>query len=198
MAEEIKNLPTGRGLNTQGLVEAYRRLLTSYFLSTLAVVLIISVPTFIYYLDSKEIGPDELEFPLLILIALAGALGAFFSALMRLYKLENLPAVLLDVEFRRMRNWYLVMYSLIPPIIGMIGAVVFHVVIAAGLIEGAAFQKFSCRLPQGCDSFKGLLNYYPAGVQDYAKCLVWGFIAGFSERLVPDALGRMSKQETGS
>jgi len=40
--------------------------------------------------------------------------------------------------------------------------------------------------------------YVPAGPQDVGKALVWAFIAGFSERLVPDLLQGLVVKEQGS
>ncbi len=34
-------------------------------------------------------------------------------------------------------------------------------------------------------------NWSPAKATDYSKALLWGFIAGFAERLVPDVLGKL-------
>jgi hypothetical protein len=37
-------------------------------------------------------------------------------------------------------------------------------------------------------------SYGPAQASDYAKALLWGFVAGFSERLIPDALQTFAKR----
>ena len=40
------------------------------------------------------------------------------------------------------------------------------------------------------------MNYYwPSSPEDYGKALVWSFIAGFSERLVPDVLQRVAAKD---
>jgi hypothetical protein len=70
---------------------------------------------------------------------------------------------------------------------------------AAKMIEGELFPKFACDLrppTTPCSSFGDLINHYgPDEALDYAKVLLWGFIAGFSERLVPDALQTFAKRE---
>ena len=41
-------------------------------------------------------------------------------------------------------------------------------------------------------------NYVPKGPPDYGKAPVWAFIAGFSERLVPDPLQGLVTKEQGA
>jgi hypothetical protein len=169
-----------------GLFEAYRQMLAFLFLSSLVLIALLAVSLFVA--EYKKVHLTILPF-----VALSGALGAFFSALTRLYSLERLPAALIRPGFN-LRNWHLLVYALIPSITGMIGAVFFYVAIAAGLIQGELFQHFECAPDADtCDSLTGLLSFSPATVKDYAKALVWGFVSGFSERLVPDALSRFEK-----
>lgn len=175
-------------------VEVYRRLLSSYFISTLAVAGLVFLPSMLAHARKGWDAPMEL--PILVFVALFGAMGAFFSALARLYRLEGTARALTSEDLRRLRSPYLVLYSLIPPITGVIAALVLYLAIAAGLISGAAFQTFACIAPrEACDGFAGFLSYAPATAQDYAKAIVWGFIAGFAERFVPDALRRMVRRE---
>jgi hypothetical protein len=175
-------------------VEVYRRLLSSYFVSTLAVAGMVMLPSVLAHLRKGWEPPMDL--PILVFVALFGVMGAFFSALTRLYRLEGMSKALTSEDLRRLRSPYLVLYSLIPPITGVIGALVLYLAVAAGIVSGAAFQTFACVAPrEACDGFAGFLSYAPATAQDYAKALVWGFIAGFAERFVPDALRRMARRD---
>jgi hypothetical protein len=171
---------------TAELFSAYRQMLAFLFLASLGLLAVITI--------TLLVAPHfNITLSILVFVALSGALGAFFSALARLYSLADLPAALVRPDLK-LRNWHLFMYALIPPIVGAIGAIVFYVCVASGLIQGDVFQKFKCKPSDfDCNSLDGLLNYSPETVTDYAKALVWGFVSGFSERLVPDALSRLEK-----
>jgi hypothetical protein len=187
------------------IFEAYRTMLVSLFLSTIILVIIMAV--LLVWADSAikksvpaaadaSIPIASVNLPILAFVAMAGALGAFFSALSRLYSLNDLPAALMHPDLRRLRNKYLLMYSLIPPLTGIIGAVVLYVMVAGNLLDGDLFAHFECSLgkDQCGKQFINLLSWAPDQAKDYAKALVWGFVAGFSERLVPDAIGRLGEK----
>ena len=172
------------------MLNAYGLMLTCLFLTTLLLVAVLSVPLFIgYFLDWR--------LPVLPFVALCGALGAFMSSLSRLYGLKNLPALLLNQDFRLMKNGYVVMYSLIPPLVGIIAAVATYVAIAAGFLQGDLFQRFHCFAADGnCDTgIDGLLKYGPMSAADCAKSLIWAFVAGFSERFFPGVIEGLAKQK---
>ena len=44
------------------------------------------------------------------------------------------------------------------------------------------------------DLFPTLSQPVPAHLKDWAKLLLWSFVAGFAERLVPDTLDRLVTQ----
>lgn len=71
---------------------------------------------------------------------------------------------------------------------GMIGAIVFYYFIRSGLLGGTAFPVLTRAPPTD-----GVTGSIPAPSQDIAKLIVWSFLAGFSERLVSDALNRQKQ-----
>lgn len=196
----MSSTPTEPVAPERGMVlAAYRQILISMFISTLLCIVLITGPMAWVAIHNYGNDSTRLDFPVQVVVLLAGALGAFFSALMRLYSLERLPAALVHADLRNLGKLHLTLYSLVPPITGMIGAIVFYYAMASGLIGGDLFPKFDCIKPQSttqCGSFFPDIFYYaPTTSQGYAKVVIWAFIAGFSERLVPDALGRLEQNQ---
>ena len=78
----------------------------------------------------------------------------------------------------------------------MIAAVTLYLVFASGLVMGDLVPTFRLSdLGTRQDDFANFIaNWQPAGPVDYSKALVWGFVAGFSERFVPDLLARFASQ----
>lgn len=168
-------------------LELYRQTLKWLFGSTIIVSGIIGIPLFIADVTGF-VSPIP---PTLGLVAFAGALGALFSALTRLYSLRELPAALLLADSRRAEGSYLLIFCLVPPLIGMIGAVFFYVFMASGIVTSNLFVNFVCESTDPCEGIAGFLSYSAELPSDYAKAMVWGFVAGFSERLVPNVLARL-------
>jgi len=135
--------------------------------------------------DKVTIGP---------LIAISGTLGAFVSALRRIYLFENIFPTDQYRNIPRGVNGYLIAYSSIPPLVGAIAAMIIFVVFQSGIIKGDIFPVFECETGANtCKDFVDYLKHWkPAQAQDYAKSIVWAFIAGFSERFVPDILNKIS------
>jgi hypothetical protein len=146
----------------------------------------------------KLYSPGRTDPPLMIILIFAGALGAFFSSLLRLYDFADLPKALVEPGLGKLPSGYLIIYSLVPSVVGAIAATVLYITFAAGLLEGALFPKFACKLmdesgkvlgAEACRTFGNTLgDFGPQYAADYAKAIVWAFVAGFAERLVPDAL----------
>jgi hypothetical protein len=181
----------------QKLLEAYKRMLTYQFSGTLVLVFVLAVGLLGSFFIAQNWQP-----PVLVVVALSGMLGAFFSALTRLYRVSELPLALISETVLELKGVHLMMYSLVPPIVGAIASVVIYVGFVSKLIGGGLFPEMACKSTANkCTEFVQVLNDYgPKEAVDYGKVLIWAFIAGFSERLVPDMLQSIvakSQKEVG-
>jgi hypothetical protein len=127
---------------------------------------------------------------ILVLVFLVGAMGGLVSILQRFQGISDEGDPLYTV-FQLKHGGISVKSSAIG---GAISAVILYLVIAGGLLEGALFPKFTLSEDNSTREFlKGFLTVMtPYKAPDYAKLVVWSFIAGFAERFVPDTLSRFA------
>lgn len=125
------------------------------------------------------------------LVALAGLFGGFVSVQQRLQSATDV-----DPFFKRLElsaGWGSIV--LIAPLMGMVFALVLFEIFISGAVSGNLFPKFIPLDPNKVDisSFQSFsVGSTPGSPSDWAKLAVWGFIAGFAERLVPDVLSRLA------
>jgi hypothetical protein len=178
------------------VLKAYKQMLISSFVATIIVACVLLGSITLFYRGSTAVEPS-----IFLCVLLAGALGAFFSSLTRLYGLEELPKALISAELRGLTSLSLFVYSLVPATVGIIAAGVIHITFASGILQGAVFPNFICKMAdKKCETFGSLITEWgPKEATDYAKILFWEFVAGFVERFVPDTLERLAKsgQEVG-
>lgn len=172
----------------------HSRMLLALFVATVVLIFAIAVPLLQAYL-----GEGESPYPILLLVLMTGALGAFVSALQRSHSFEGIAPVLLGEYKKAQTNWFLYIYAIIPPLIGAIAAVVMYIFFQSEILSSPAFPEFICKTapsdaPENCDKLSDFFEFGPRGMTDYAKVLLWAFIAGFSERLVPDIIGKLARQ----
>lgn len=125
--------------------------------------------------------PDR--FATLALVPIFGSMGAMISLQQRL---ENMPnrgdslRYVIALDSGRATLWT-------TSIAGSVFAVIINLVFLAGMIEGDLFPSF--------DHLHGIAQNTP-GVKplaDIALMLIWSFISGFAERLVPDTITKLTQ-----
>jgi hypothetical protein len=116
-----------------------------------------------------------------------GIIGGFVSIQQRLRKIKTDELVLLS------QSWATI---LVIPIYGGIFALVLYVLFLSGLVEGHLFPKFyipEFSIPPTTENVVAFLSETnPSQGSDMAKLIFWTFIAGFSERFVPQIIQQVS------
>ncbi|MFZ6644943.1 hypothetical protein ACO0LO_04460 [Undibacterium sp. TJN25] len=88
---------------------------------------------------------------------------------------------------------------LVSPFSGALFAVIFYIIFVAGLVKGDLFPAFPDSIGDPKEQppyFSEFLRHAtPESLVQYAKLIVWSFIAGFFERMVPDTLSRFAAKQ---
>lgn len=125
----------------------------------------------------------------LVAVTMIGALGGFVSMLQRL---QSLPSGgqrnenLIEMVYGRDS---ILLQSLLS---GASFSLVLLLIFLGGLLRGGLFPDYP---DQDGATFIHLLRTVSLDGTQFAKLLVWSFIAGFAERFVPDFLDRFSAKE---
>ena len=155
-------------------------------------LLLVAVPIALAFLTPPRLASGS--FLVLALVATMGVLGAYFSRVMAF------STALLTLSYDDVMRTYVGRMLQLRLIYGMIGALVFYFVLRGGIVAGTIFPAFVTDTASGttpATDLRALLGQL-APDANFAKLLVWSFIAGFSERLVGDALTRAEAQANRS
>ncbi len=121
-----------------------------------------------------------------------GIIGGFVSIQQRLGKIDEDELSLLS------QSWATI---LVIPIYGGIFALVLYVLFLSGLVRGDLFPVFympKFSVPPTTEEIVEMLRTtYPSSGPDFAKLVFWTFVAGFSERLVPQIIQKVSSTSGG-
>ena len=147
-----------------------------------------------WYVQSVYNAPqhEATRLPLWKPLLFAGAVGAGFSVLSRLYSLAWTPRLTAQIEDTQALKKGLVVNCVLSLAEGVIAAGVIYLLFASGLVKGDLFPAFDDQTGGSGSIFMQFLDFQPKNVSDVAKLLAWAFIAGFAERLVPDKLNRLA------
>lgn len=127
--------------------------------------------------------------PVLRICFIAGAVGGLISVQRRI---QSLP----DAEVTQFRAGSLSVVVLSPIVAGTFG-ILLYFIFAGGLLKGDLFpdleklHSFSCAYANNTCSMAQFGDSAP----QMAKLIVWCFLAGFAERLVPDTLDRLTQRQ---
>jgi hypothetical protein len=132
----------------------------------------------------------------LLNVLFVGAMGGLLSMQQR-YQSVSREGDQIDNVSELLQGWPRLF---LPVISGGLFATLLYMLIIGGLLEGDLFPKLTHTSMLNGVKFWDLLDYgIPISSSDYAKLIVWSFLAGFAERFVPDTLsGFISKRETES
>jgi hypothetical protein len=149
-----------------------------------------------YYPDSDIAHMPAGDGMTLGFATLFGLLGAFFSRITRFQSTSE------GLTWDTVSSAFKTPIMFLKLISGVFGALIIFFIIRSGLLGGEAFPQFDNMLVSAAKidgatpgQIVTIMNY---NFQELAKLLVWSFIAGFSERLVPDTLVRVEGRSQGT
>jgi hypothetical protein len=165
---------------------------------TLVLFIIACILLFGFWISTQiPTGPGWSSFPIAWCIAIAAVLGSLVNQPFR-DGIENQNADFspsIGTESWIYYIFWMLGYLLWKCSVAIVFAFLFYLITAGGLIAGDLFPEFSAgALPQGktwnIEYFVKLVD--PKSPYDIAKLLVWSFAAGYSERLVPNLLDKLT------
>lgn len=159
----------------------------------LSLIGVTSMLVLFFYIVSEQMGT-------MIFALLIGGIGAAVSFFLRFPKLT-----IVELEFM-VTSWWSVV---VPVLIGLVMGGFIYIVFFAGILTGdGGMGLFTSNLfplftsPEVAEgetlNLKIALEIRPVTVQDFGKLLVWCFLAGYSERLVPNILQNLEQRGAGN
>jgi len=195
LLDEIQWEYIGKLLNRRLLLEAARRL----WIIGLAVLFLVSLPWLAFGIVSliwdgfssvmNDAAQKAPAFGLYTAISF-GLLGAFFS---RLNSFQSQAATLSYVQIRQI---FRASFLIVRLGYGMVGSMILYFMLAGEFLQGNLFPQIS-----GMALYAKTVTVWGINFStflpnaEFAKLVVWAFIGGFSERLIPAGLEKVEKGE---
>lgn len=135
-----------------------------------------------WYVSTAKTSDDVSVFQAIVI---CGCLGGFISAQTRIQAIPEARVPRLnDLSILRLSGG--ITFAIVS---GAIGAVFLYILLLCGAVKGDIFPHIALNSaePEEFTTLRKFIEHsIPQGESDMAKLLLWSFIAGFSERLVPD------------
>jgi hypothetical protein len=150
----------------------------------IAILLVVAAMTSAAFLAKAELVPWT------TLIFMAGTVGGVVNNFRRIQKLSLTKAR----HSTAMAERLVTIQIYVSPFVGGVFAIVLYGTFMSGLVQGALFPAFQSA-EKAFASFPEFARLaMPEKNADMAKALVWAFIAGFSEGLVPNFISKITKE----
>jgi len=168
---------------------ALRSLVSVRFHANMIPIVVVPLLLWLYLKGTAGTGEVSAQAPqLIVFVFLAGALGGITNTYQRL---KSMP--LEEPERSMFSNVIAITQVYATPMVAGTFAIVAYALFASGLLEGTLFPSFS----GGGTDYKDLNSVFngmaPSTSADAAKAIIWGFIAGFSEKMIPNILDKMGE-----
>ncbi len=149
----------------------------------IAILLVVGAMTTTAFLAKYEMVPWT------SLIFVSGTVGGVVNNFRRIQKL---PAKRRRVS-GAISDRLVTIQIYVSPFVGGVFAIVLYGVFMSGLVQGSLFPEFK----SGGEDFTTFKDFasqsMPSTNTDMAKAILWAFIAGFSEGLVPNFISKITK-----
>jgi Flp pilus assembly protein protease CpaA len=157
------------------------RTVSNRLVVVLTVLLCIIVPASFYVLYQGDV-------PTALAIFAVGVVGGVVGLQRRLKQMSDDDLTLLA------NSW---VYVCLSPLTGGVLAVVTYILFVSGMLQGELFPQFVPDDPSNRNiGLRVLFAVHCATGADYGKALLWGFVAGFSERFATDIISRFESNAT--
>ena len=124
------------------------------------------------------------------LIFVSGTVGGAVNSFRRIQNMRSAKNETLDAMTERL----VTIQIYLSPFVGGVFAFVLYTIFMAGLVQGSLFPEFAA----GEEAYKTFSDFakitIPKENADVAKVIIWSFIAGFSEGLVPNFISKIAKE----
>lgn len=133
---------------------------------------------------------DGLNNSIGLTVLVAGMLGGFVSSITRGNRDLSDPTLALQAP-----RPVLVMQKLAHVLLGGIFAIVLYLIFAGDMISGSLFPQFTNDKVSSFTDF--LCRARPEKIADYAKALVWAFLAGYSQSVMRNLFDDLVSKAVG-
>jgi len=139
--------------------------------------------------NASSAGRISIEMAMVMIVLFSGAVGGLVSMQQRYQSVPSEGDQIDSVS--ELAHGFLTTFT--PLFSGAIFALILFFLISAGWLKGELFPNTEGLFRKAHTFFDFL------GTPDYAKLVIWSFVAGFAERFVPDTLSRfLEKRVTDS